>query len=174
MIKKWRIGRWRITFTFAPVTNVLGVNSNLPDGNHVLMWDFDDTDLNTVVETLIRVQRIYDLPNIYVLSTKGGENFIAYCFKRTPWRKAVEILAFTKNVDWNFIKYSVYRGHFTLRVGAKCGRIPQLAWIIMSNVEEDCSIREMRSWVRYETLADEWRRAVKGAALRYKRGVEIR
>ncbi|GAI61975.1 unnamed protein product, partial [marine sediment metagenome] len=76
--------------------DVVGVNSNLPDGNHVLMWDLDETTFDEVFKNLLTVQRIYELPNIYILETKKDTNYIAYCFKKTPWLKVVEILAFTK------------------------------------------------------------------------------
>lgn len=154
MIWKLRIGRWRFTFTMAPLTDVIGVNSNLDGDDHILMWDFDETNFNDVFKNLLTVQRIYNLPNIYILETLKDKNFMAYCFKRTHWLKAVEILAFTKGVDWNYFKYGVYRGNFTLRVGPKCGRKPKLIWTLKTGVPEDCSIKELRSWVRYETLED--------------------
>ena len=155
MIKKFRIGRWRFTFTMAPVTDVVGVDSTLEDGGHVLMWDFDDIPFNWVVNTLLRTQRAYDLPKIYILETKDGSNWIAYCFKRMSLVKAVEIVAFTQHVDWSFIRFGAYRQHFTLRVGPKYGRIPRLAWVLGSKVPEDCSIKELKRWLRYETLAKE-------------------
>jgi len=154
MIWKWRVGRWRITFTFAPVTNVTGVNSNLEDGNHILMWDFDDTTFDDVFKSLLTTQRVYELPNIYILETLKDKNFMAYCFKRTPLFEAAEIIAFTKGVDWNYFKYGVYRNHFTLRVTPKCGREIKLIWTLKSGVPEDCSIPELKSWTIYETLAD--------------------
>ena len=79
---------------------------------------------------------------------------MAYCFKRLPWLKVVEILAFTKGVDWNYFKYGVYRGHFTLRVTPKSGRKPKLIWMLVSAVPEDCGIVDLIYWTRYETLAD--------------------
>jgi hypothetical protein len=154
MIWKLRIGKWRITFTFAPVTDVIGVNSNLDGDDHILMWDFDDTSLKDVVDELLRVQRIYELPKIYILETKKDTNYMAYCFKRTPWRKVVEIIAFTKGVDWNYLKYGVYRNRFTLRVTPKCERLIRLCLTLPSAVPEDCSIPDLKSWVKYETLAD--------------------
>lgn len=157
MIIKRKIGNWRITFTFAPVTKVAGVNSNLGDGNHILMWDFDETDLDTVLRNLMTIQRVYALPPIYILVTKGTTNYIAYCFNRTPWLKAVEILASTKGLDWNFFKYGVYREHFTLRVTDKCGRKPKLIWTLVTDVEADCSVRDLDSWTIYETLHDKAR-----------------
>jgi len=97
--------RWiRITLTIAPVTKVIGVNSKLPDGKHILMWDFDDTTLLNVVFALGLVQRRYKLPDIYIFES-SPKHYIAYCFKRMNWRKAVEIIAATPGVDWNFLKY---------------------------------------------------------------------
>lgn len=154
MIYKFRIGKYRITFTFAPVTDIIGVNSYLDGDDHILMWDFDETTLVDVVESLLEVQRIYYLPKIYIMESKKDINFMAYCFKRTPWRKVVEITAITKGVDWNYLKYGMYRNHFTLRVTPKCGRKLKFVGTLVSDVPEDCSIPELMSWVKYETLAD--------------------
>jgi len=155
MIWKWRILNWRITFTIAPVVDVVGVNSNLPDNNHIIMWDFDDTDLATVVRELSTVQIKYNLPRIYIFETKKRQNYIAFCFKRCSWEKSVEIVACTRGVDRNFFKYGVYREHWTLRVTPKNGRKIRLITILESKAHEDCSIRELKSWVKYETLRGE-------------------
>uniref|UniRef100_A0A6H2A2X0 Uncharacterized protein n=1 Tax=viral metagenome TaxID=1070528 RepID=A0A6H2A2X0_9ZZZZ len=154
MIWRIRIGRWRFTWTMARTQHVIGVNSILDNGAHILMWDFDDVKLPTVRETLEYVQRVYELPPIYILETKRKSNYIAYCFKRVPWRKAVEIICSTPNVDYGFIKYGVYRQHFTLRVTPKGKRKPVLIHIIPSGVKEDAYITHLRNWVRYETLED--------------------
>lgn len=69
-------------------------------------------------------------------------------------RRAVEIIAFTKGVDWNYFKYGVYRGNFTLRVSPKCGRVIKHAYTLKSDVEEDITIHDLREWLEYETLAD--------------------
>jgi len=157
MIFKLRIGHWRFTFTIAPVTDVIGVNSKLPNGNHILMWDFDDTTLNEVTYNLQKIQLLYDLPNIYILETKPNTNYIAYCFKSCEWRKTVEIIATTAGVDWNFFKYGVYRERFTLRVSPKCGRKPKLAYKLITGAPEDAFLTDLKSWVRYETLTDNYK-----------------
>jgi hypothetical protein len=156
MILKIRIGRWRFTFSMAPLTDVVGVDSTLPDGNHILMWDFDDIPLNQVTHELQSTQYKYNLPKIYLLETKPNQNYIAYCFKNTLWRQTVEIIASCPSVDWNFFKYGVYRGKFTLRVGPKCGRIPKLALILRSDEPETCTVKQLKSWVKYETLEDNY------------------
>jgi len=157
MILKFQIGGWRFTFTMAPVTSVYGVNSILPDGKHILMWDFDDTTLNITATYLSRVQSIYNLSNIYILETKTDKNYIAYCFMKFPWHKVVEIIAFTKGVDKNFFKYGVYRERFTLRVTPKSGRKPKLKYTLKTNVKETVAIEDLKSWVKYQTLTDAWK-----------------
>lgn len=148
MIIKIRIAHWRFTWTFAPVTDVTGVNSTLPDGSHITMWDFDDVPLQDIVNTLTTVQYFHKLPNIYVLNTGLVNHYIAYCFKSMPWKRSILIVAETDFVDPNFFKYGVYREHWTLRVTPKEGRKPKLVDIIHSFRPEDCSIDELNSWVK--------------------------
>jgi len=154
MIFRLRIGSWRFTFTFARVADVIGVNSLLSDGNHILMWDFDDELFPNVEMALRWIQNRYRLPNIYILNTGMRGHYIAYCFKRVTWNLAVEIIASTPLVDYRFFKYGVYREKFTLRVSPKEGRKPRLIKILKSKAKETASIPELRSWVKYETLAD--------------------
>lgn len=154
MIYRLRIGRWRFTFTIARTSTVVGVNSLLPDGKHILMWDFDDIPFPEVRTILELVQATYKLPNIYILETKKETNYIAYCFKRLDWRKVVEIITYTPKVDWGFIKFGIFRKQFTLRVTPKTGRRPKLVHTLHSKVAEDCLITDLRHWVMYETLED--------------------
>lgn len=174
----WRITlfRWRFTFSIAPTSKVTGVNSTLQDGNHIIMWDFDDVPLMTVVSRLRDIQAMYQLPQIRIFETKkpkpklfgitdkskrklwkDGEihgNYIAWCFKRLPFIKALEIVVTTKGVCWGYIKWSVYRKHFTSRVTPKDFRKINLAYVLLSDVPEDVAVEELRSWVHYETLMD--------------------
>jgi hypothetical protein len=155
MIWQLRIGNWKFTFTFAQVTDVIGVNSKLKDGNHILMWDFDDTPLDAVVLVLDEVRKQCRLPKIYILNTGKQNHYIAYCFARYHWRYAFGIVASTPLVDWNFLKYAAVRGHFTLRVSPKNGRKIKLVRILESQRPENVSVKELKSWVKYETLTRE-------------------
>ena len=152
MIWRRRIGKWRITFTIVRVADIVGVHSLLEDGNHILMWDFDDKTAEQVFGTLLAVQTIYDLPNIYLLNTGTPDHYIAYCFQRNSWQRCKEIIAFTPHVDPNFFKFGVYRDKFTLRVSPKYNRKPKLVHILKSPVREDCSVDELKRWVQYETM----------------------
>jgi hypothetical protein len=156
MIFKFKIGRWRLTVTFAPVIEVVGVNSCLPDGKHIIMWDFDEEPLPAITWVLKKQQEKHRLPTIYVLNTGLPKHYIAYCFKKCTFQYAVAIVASTPFVDWNFFKWGVFRGRFTLRVGPKCGRIPKLVAVLKSREYEDAKVPELQSWVKYETLSDEY------------------
>lgn len=152
MIKRITIGDVRITFTVARITKVIGVNSQLEDGRHILMWDFDGHSLESVKSALGTVQARYFLSDIYILETKEHTNYIAYCFTALDWRRVVEIIAQTNLVDWNFIKYGVYRGRFTLRVTSKGGGIPKFVTRLEGYELPNCEVPDLKSWVRYETL----------------------
>jgi hypothetical protein len=154
MIWQLRIGSLKFTFTMARVCDVVGVNSRLSDGNHILMWDFDGSDLRSVVKALKQQQRRYKLPKIYILNTGKPDGWHAYCFDRRPWGEAFGIVASTPRVDMSFLKYAAVRGHFTLRVTPKEGRKIKLACILPSPYPEKAYVRELKSWVRYETLSD--------------------
>jgi len=154
MIAKITIGCWRFTWSMAPITNIVGVNSTLDGGDHIIMWDFDATTYVDVRNELLKVQRVYELPNIYISETSKGTGFHAWCFKRVSWRKLVEILAFSRILDWNYFKYGIYRNHFTLRVSTKCGRKKQHVETLHSKVPEDVTVHDLKKWVNYETLAD--------------------
>ena len=138
----------------APITRVIGVNSILPDGNHILMWDFDHVDFWQVHDALISTQLAYKLPRIYITQTSPLRGFHAWSFKRVTWRKCVEILAFTEHLDWNYFKYGIYRKKFTLRVSPKCGRKIKLRHVLESDNLEDVFVHDLKNWVQYETLAD--------------------
>lgn len=155
MIKKINLGRYRLSLTFYRIAKMIGVNSTLDDGTHILMWDFDDVGLEEVDEALKVVQSRYLLSEIYILETKKDTNYIAYCFTAVDWRIAVEIIAQTELVDWQFFRFGVYRGHFTLRVSPKGDRVPKLVRKREGFQLPNCSVKDLNSWVRYETLS--WR-----------------
>jgi hypothetical protein len=155
LIKRLTIGHHRLTLTFARIAKVIGVNSELEDGRHILMWDFDAVPLDVVVESLKKVQARYLLSDIHICRTKEPHNYIAYCFSSQEWRTACEIVASTQNVDWQFFRFGVYRGHFTLRVTPKNNRQIKFAKRIEGYCLPDCNPPDLKSWVRYETLS--WR-----------------
>lgn len=152
MIIRILIGRWRVTFSMAPVTKLYGVHSLLKDGTHILMWDFDEHPLLDVMDALQYVQKLWNLPKITVFSTGKPNSYIAYCFKRHTFQQASAIIAMTPHIDWNFVKYGIYRNKFTLRVTPKNGRHIHHAVTMCSREPEDAGISDLVNWVKYETI----------------------
>jgi len=134
---------------------MIGVNSFVDEYHHILMWDFDDVPLEIVRRSLKIVQHRYMLSDIHILRTKEPDNYIAYCFTSCEWRMAVEIIAQTQYVDWQFFRFGVYRGHFTLRVTPKGDRHIKLVERLEGLSLPDVKPSDLKSWVRYETLS--WR-----------------
>jgi hypothetical protein len=152
MIKRITIGDLRLTFGAARIIRVVGVNSTLENGRHILMWDFDNKNCQEVYHALRETQLAYGLPDIIMLESKSDKNYLAYCFKQVDWIDAVRIVANTALVDYNFLKFGVYRHHFTLRVSPKLGRQIHFHSLISSMVRPDCTQDDLTSWVKYETM----------------------
>ena len=157
MIKRVDIGTLRFTFSFSPVITVTGVNSYVGKKKHILMWDFDKCALYKVKRSLKAVQVRYFLSDIYIAKTKPDGGYHAYCFSIRDWQKAIEIIAATRYVDMKYLKWSVFRGRFTLRVSEKLGRLPKFKACLEGLPSADVTIKDLKSWVVYETVGgNEW------------------
>jgi len=157
MIKRWDIGTIRMMASINSIVKVVGVNSYLGDGKHILMWDFDDNSYEEVLCALRIVQTRYFLSNIHIAKTKETGGYHAFCFTAVDWRQAVEIVASTFCVDMAYLKWSLFRGRFTLRVSEKMGRIPKKIATLEGYKLPDVEIKDLKSWVVYETVGGkEW------------------
>jgi hypothetical protein len=155
MILKLKLGKWLFKFIAAPVEIHGGVNSNLPDGSHILMWDFDDVSLEQVRKELLATQYIYQLPNIYILNSGKPNHWVCFCRKRLPFWLACHIISSTPSVDRNFYRYGVWRGYFTIRITPKNGKVPKLTEVLEGYTKEDVEIEELKSFDYYDAKA-EW------------------
>lgn len=98
-----------------------GINSVLPDGRHMLMWDFDDVPFRKVHNELTRLRTQYGLANIHVIQSSAEGCYHAYCFQSRKWADVLRILADTHYLDQAFFKIGIMRGYFTLRIRNKRG-----------------------------------------------------
>lgn len=160
MIFRLYIGNWRFTFSFMQVEKVVGINSRVKGGGHILMWDFDSSTGEQVVKELKRIQRKYKLPPIYVLKTKEDGHFIAYCFKRVEFQDLIKILADTKGICLTFLRATAWRFHATLRVSPKSGRKPIPYAKLDSDVRPDVNLKDIEDWTLYETMTDNCKKGI--------------
>jgi len=126
-----------------------GYNSNLPDGSHFLMWDFDDVELATVEGELKKVQQAFNLPTIYIMSSGKPNCWHANCFKATPWEVVRAIIGLTPSVDKKYLSIGILRGFFTLRYSPVGKREIEIAGILESRVPEDVNPLNLTSFSTY-------------------------
>lgn len=158
MILKIRFWNWKFMFSCSQIEDIVGVNSKIDEENHVLMWDFDNVHLDILKNELQQIQFIYELPNIYVVQTKLTGSYHAYSLCKRSFREACAILTFSTYIDMVYYRLGVTRGYWTLRISEKSGRDITLVDVLKSDVPEDVTIKDLKSFVIYETLPDTARR----------------
>lgn len=145
-----RIGRVKFSLVVGTITQVQGINSTLKEDGHIVMWEFDETDLFLVRVWLRESQWRHHLPPIYVSQSHPGGGYHAYCMVRLPWLKTVEIVAGTEGVDSGYVSMCAMRGHWTLRLTDKGQGAPEWVETLDSPYAEAVSPRNLESWVNYE------------------------
>jgi hypothetical protein len=151
MYLRHRFGKWLVVFYARQVYGTGGVDSKLADGNHVLLFDFDGITVRQLETELRYVQDKYQLPTIHVLNTGRPDSWHGYCFYRCAFRKALQILFDCPSIDLNFVRFGIWRDHFTLRVINKNKRGIETHSKLYSTVPETCTVRELDSFSFYQT-----------------------
>ena len=112
------------------VTKVLGVNSNLKNGRHIIMWEFDETNGPEVEKALWAAQVCYRLPDIHIARSHPEGGFHAYCFKALSFVETLHIVSGTALVDPGYITLCAMRQHWTLRLSDKGQGQPEFEKIL--------------------------------------------
>lgn len=149
----FRFERFGVRFHIgiARTARVKGVNSEVGDGLHMIMWDFDDVPLETVVTELKVLQGEWCLPNIYILTTGINGYWHAYCFASRSLFQVRSIISSTQHVDKVFLAMGCIRGYFTLRFSPKKGRDISLIATLKSPYKNECSPDDVRHFLEYTT-----------------------
>lgn len=148
----WKIRTWHLDISLHQRQAVLGVNSILPDNQHLIMWDFDKQSYYLVLLELKRQQEDYGLSTIYIARSSVPGNYHAYCLSRVTWATLIYILQTTEGIDQQYIKLGVMRGYMTLRfTDKKDSQISALTKLI-SCTAPDIEWAELTNFERYFTL----------------------
>lgn len=115
---------------------VAGINSNLKDGSHILMWEFDNASYYPVREALLYAQDQYQLPDIHILQASSNKSWHAMCFARCPWPLAISIVAGTPGIDLDWLRMCVNRENWTLRVTDKGQGEPKVFEVLAGALPE--------------------------------------
>ncbi len=153
MFFRFKLFNRRIAIYSRRVQSILGVNSNLKDGNHIIMLDCDDVYLADLKEELRRLQIRYRLPSGRIASTGRFNSWHVYYWVRLPFREALTVAVDCKYCDWKYIYFSTLRKHFTLRVSDKAMRKIVPVDIVHSYIDDTSNPDDIASAVKYETAS---------------------
>lgn len=91
-----------------------GISSRVDRYHHVFMIDYDDISLEDVLRHVIRIQKEYDLSDMYIIKSTHGFN--AMCLDMLPLSLIYSIgIDIQSPADRNFFKYGFEREYFVLR-----------------------------------------------------------
>lgn len=113
-------------------------SQNLETGKHILLWDFDESELSAIAKELHRIQCKYALPTIYILQSSEG-HYHAYCFCARLFREVIHILSDTVGIDIMYLRLGMARGYYTLRFSEKGGKKIHRVSSIMSKYPDEMS-----------------------------------
>jgi len=140
--------RFYCAISLRRVREVTGVNSQVDEDTHFLMWDFDEIPLPIVIDSLKAVQRMFNLPAISIVQTKAN-NYHGYCFRACSFIEARGIIAFTPNIDRHYLAAGCGRGYFTLRFTDVKGQEFKHVMTLTSDIEPDLDYTDINSFVQY-------------------------
>lgn len=139
---------FRLVCQVKKIQHVTGVNSQVDDDTHFIMWDFDDLPLPVVIESLKAVQDMFNLPAISIVQTKEN-GYHAYCFRACSFLEVRGIIAFTPNIDRHYLAAGAGRGYFTLRFTDVGGRRFEHIGTLKSEVKADLDYSDINCFVKY-------------------------
>lgn len=115
-----------------------GVASKLFDkeDKHVLLWDFDDVELEVVEASLTAIMKRYKLPKIYIVSS-SPKRFHAYSFTARTFKEVIHILSATPELDVKYLRLGMVRGYYTLRITPRKNDDFTLVKILDSYVKDE-------------------------------------
>lgn len=147
--KKFRIGNFQVSLMAGPVTKVTGVNSTLKDGQHIVMWEFDETEELKVQAALWAVLCAHNLSDIHIARSHPDGGFHAYSFQRMSFVNSLHIVSGTAYVDPNYITLCAMRRHWTLRISDKGQGQPEYRMTLRGVIEPDCDFMDLAEIVEY-------------------------
>lgn len=85
---------------------------------HITIWDFDEASYNDIVRSLKRVQRKYNMPTIYIV-TSSVNHYHAYSFTSRTLKDVIHILSDTEFICDTYLRLGMVRGYYTLRISPR-------------------------------------------------------
>ena len=141
----------RIVLYCRKVEQIKGLNSTLKDGSHIGMVDIDGDELPYVIEETKRVMWQYRIGRADIMSTGKPGGFHVYLWGRLTFQESLRAMLEYPTVDLQHIRWTIKRGHATLRLSAKSGRKITKVETLHNDAYEETFMHDLKSWVKYQT-----------------------
>lgn len=134
------IGNIKFGIYISRIEKRTGICSRVYEDNnqHILLWDFDNSDLITIKHSLRNSQIAFSLPTIYIIES-SPKKYHAYCFASRSFRETIMILATVPEIDMEYLRLGVARGYFTLRISPRKNEQFKPALTLYSNNQNEIS-----------------------------------
>ena len=150
MIRFVLFGR-RFVVYFRKVQEIKGLNSECKDGTHIVMVDIDDDTYSSVQEDVRTVMERHHIPRADIMSTGKPGGFHVYLWKGFKFRETLNIMMEFPTLDLNHLRWTIKRGHATLRLTDKQGRKVRKETTLCGLGLGERYLTDLKSWVKYQT-----------------------
>ena len=141
----------RIVLYCRRVERVAGLNSTLKDGKHIGMVDIDRDSLENVIKETEHVMSKYRVGRADIMSTGKPGGYHVYLWGRLSFKESLQAMLEFTRVDLQHVRWTIKRGHATLRLSAKSGRKITKVETLHNDAYEETFMHDLKSWVKYQT-----------------------
>lgn len=141
----------RFVVYFRKVQEIKGLNSECKDGSHIVMVDIDDEPLQGVQVDCYKVMAEHMIQHAEIMSTGKPNGWHVYLWKGFTFRESLQIMLEFEHCDLNHVRWTIKRGHATLRLTDKQGRKIRKVKTLHSPGTRDMTLKDLKSWVKYQT-----------------------
>jgi hypothetical protein len=118
---------------YTPISIHYGITNSTFDGYYIPFWDFaEEFKFANILNAIRATQNQFDLSTVYVLQSTPTESYRAVCFDKMTWTRCVAVIGSTECLDHNYLRFSIIRGRFVLRVTEKEGRKEKMVKALLS------------------------------------------
>lgn len=119
---------------YRKISTHYGVTNETADGYYLPFWDFaEEFKQADILRALDRTQQDFGLSDVYVFQSSPTESYRAVCFDKLIWTKMIAVVASTLCLDDQFLRFSLMRGRFVLRMTNKEDRQEKLVSVRQSD-----------------------------------------
>lgn len=146
-----KIGKHKWVLYHERVERVHGINSTLKDGRHIIMVDIDRQSYDSIAAEMEDWMIVYNARRADLVSTGKPYGWHVYIWKAVDFKESLKCMLDFSRVDMQHVRWTIKRGHATLRTGPKRGRKVTKVLTLRQSGIGGPTHKDLKTWVEYET-----------------------